>query len=184
MYEVELKVELTNEEREKLINSFKERNFSFKGVTPQNDFYIEAKESQYGGYDFKRYRNENGKFIYTEKIWETTDGQNARKETENEVSKQEFESILLQFPNALKIKKDREWFGGVYQEAAISITIDSVKFDHSPGIRYFIEAEIGVEDKKDVIKTKDLIREFLKDILTVSEIKEAPGMFSLAFKKL
>ena len=63
MYEVELKVEITEKEKEELIKSFKVKNYLFKGITPQDDFYIEAKESPYGGQDLKRYRKEGGKFI-------------------------------------------------------------------------------------------------------------------------
>lgn len=184
MYEVEFKVELSREEKDKLITSFKERGFSPKGVTPQNDFYIEAKESPYGGFDLKRYRNEGGKFIYTEKTWEILEGQPIRKEDEHEVSKEEFESKVAQFPNAIAIKKDRAWFDGSYQGVKISITIDTVKFNHSLEERYFIEAEIVVEDKHEVIKTKVFIQEFLKEILEKDEIIESPGMFSMAFKKL
>jgi adenylate cyclase class IV len=183
MYEVELKVEITAKERESLISLFKKSNFPFKGVTPQNDFYIEAKESPHGGYDLKRYREEGTRFIYTEKIWEMVGGQAARKENEFDVTKDEFESETARFPDAVKIKKQREWFGGAYQDMAISVTIDSVKFDHSPNMRYFIEAEIDVEDKNDVASTKDIIREFLKEFLRKPEIIEAPGMFAMAFKK-
>ncbi len=184
MYEVELKVELTAKEREKLITLFKEQGFLFKGVTPQNDFYIEATESSYGGFDLKRYRNEDGKFIYTEKIWESFDGQPIRRENEYEVTKEEFESETPKYPNAIKIKKDREWFTGVYEGIEISVTVDSVKFDHSQSMRYFIEAEIDVEKKEDVQKTKELIYDFLKKILNKFELIDSPGMFSMAFKKL
>lgn len=184
MYEVELKVELTAEEREELISLFKEQNFLFKGVTPQNDFWIDVRESPYGGLDFKRYRNEDGKLICTEKVSEIFDGQSIRKETERESSKDEYESKVIEYPNALKIRKDREWFSGIYEGVEISITIDSVKFEHSPNIRYFIEAEIGVSNKEDVAKTKEFIHEFLKKILNKSEIIVSPGMLSMVFKKL
>lgn len=184
MYEVELKVELTEAERLQLLELFKERGFGFKCVTPQNDFYIEAKESQYRGFDLKRYRDENGKFIYTEKIWEMVGGEPIRKENEREVSKEEFDSAVAKFPNALIIKKDREWFYGLYEGREISITIDTVKFNHSPNVRYFIEAEITVEDKNEVMTTKELINKFLKSILGKSEIVESPGMFAMAFKGL
>ena len=184
MYEVELKVELSVEEKDKLIESFREKGFSSKGITPQNDYYIEAKESPYGGFDLKRYRNEDGKFIYTEKIWEQSEDQLARKENEHEVSEDEFKAKITEFPDAITVKKDRAWFGGTFEGVSISITIDSVKFDHSPCMRYFMEAEIDVKDKKEVAKTKELIRSFLKEILDKSEIVEAPGMFSMALKKL
>ncbi len=183
MYEVEIKVELTAEERESLLDLFKEKGFASKGVTPQNDFYIEALESPYGGYNLKRYRDEGGELIYTEKVWEEIDGKPARKEAEREASVEEFAAQLIEFPSSLKIKKDREWFAGDHKGASISITIDSVKFDHSPAMRYFIEAEIGVKDKKDVTATKELVRNFLKGILRKAEIVESPGMFTMAFKK-
>jgi adenylate cyclase class IV len=184
MYEIEIKVELSNNERLELIESFKKRNFVSKGVTPQNDYYVEAHESPYGAFDLKRYRNEDGKFIYTEKVWELINEKPFRREDEHEVSKEEFEAKIVEFPNALKIVKDREWFVGSYQDAEISITIDSVKFNHSPDMRYFIEAEIGVTDKEVVSKTRELIENFLKDILNREEIVESPGMFKMAFRKL
>ncbi len=184
MYEVEIKVELTNSERLDVIESFKTKGFIFKGITPQNDYYIEAEESPHGGFNLKRYRKENEKFIYTEKIWEVLDETLCRKEDERVVSKEEFDSKIIEFPDALKIIKDREWFAGSYQGEEISITIDTVKFDHSDDVRYFIEAEIGVEDKENVIKTKELIENFLKEILNKDSIVESPGMFSMAFKRL
>lgn len=183
MYEVEIKVELTAQEKEKLILLFKERNFKSKGITPQRDFYVEAVESPFGGFNIKRYRDEVGRFFYTEKVWEEIDGKPIRKENEHEITADEFDAQILKFPNSLKIKKDREWSAGSYQGREISITIDSVKFDHSENIRYFIEAEIGVTDKKKVIETKEFIRQFLKEILGKVEIIEAPGMFTMAFKK-
>lgn len=86
MYEVEFKVELTAEQKQKLIDIFDEKNFKSKSITPKNDYYIEA--------------------------------------------------------------------------------------------------EIDVEDKSDVIKTKNLIVSFLKFILDKDEIIESPDVFTMAFKKL
>jgi len=184
MYEVELKVELTDIERQKLLTLFKGAGFQSKGVTPQHDLYIEAKESPYGGFDLKRYRNEDGNYIYTEKVWEMIEGEPTRKEIEHAVSKEAFDAASAQFPDVLVIQKDREWFSGSYEGEEISITIDAVQFNHSAHMRYFIEAEIGIEDKHAVVKTKNLIKAFLKSILGKSEIIEAPGMFTMAFKRL
>jgi adenylate cyclase class IV len=183
MYEVEIKVELTRDEKDILINEFKKRGFVEKGVTPQNDYYIEAQKSQYKGYDLKRYRNEAGKYIYTQKTWEVINGDPIRKEDEHEVTEEEFKKAVVDYPNALKIIKDRAWFDGSFEDTKMSITIDSVKFDHSKEMRHFVEAEIDVHNKEDVTKTKDLIREFLKDILKRSEIPDIPGMFTMAFEK-
>ncbi len=41
----------------------------------------------------------------------------------------------------VKIKKDREWFGINHNGKDISVTIDSVRFDHSQSMRYFIECD-------------------------------------------
>ncbi len=183
MYEVELKVEITDGERQDLISKFKTRDFSSEGITPQDDYYIQADKSPYGGYDLKRYRNEDGKFIYTEKIWEMVDGQPARKENEHEVARNEFDSQVKAFPNTVVIRKQREWFAGKMQDSDVSITIDTIKFDHSPAPRYFIEAEVDTDDKTKVKKIKENIREFLKELLGKSEIVEAPGMFAMAFEK-
>lgn len=183
MYEVELKVELTETERQRLISQFKDRNFASEGVTPQHDYYIQADKSPYDGYDLKRYRNEDGTFIYTEKIWEMVDGQPARRENEHEVSQEEFDSKVKTFPNAVAIHKKREWFTGKWQDVDVSITIDTVKFSHSPAERYFIEAEVDTNDKTKVKETKENIRNFLQELLGRSEIVEAPGMFAMAFEK-
>lgn len=184
MYEVELKVELTAKEKDALVISFKERKFVSKGITPQHDLYVEAVESPYGGFNIKRYRNETDTYIYTQKTWELIENQPIRREEERAVSQKDFESALVQFPNAIAIKKDREWFAASYKGREISVTIDTVKFNHSPNTRYFIEAEIGVEDKNEVLKTKAFIEEFLKEILGKNEIIDSPGMFTMAFKRL
>jgi predicted adenylyl cyclase CyaB len=183
MYEVEFKVELNLAEKNKLIEQLKISGFEFKGLTPQNDYYIKASKSEYGGYDLLRYRNEADKYIYTEKIWEIIDDQKARKENEHEVTKTEFDSAVQQFPMAIKVIKDREWFVGEYNGKNISVTIDSVKFDHSPEMRYFVEAEIDVENSNEVAATKVLIQDFLKFILHKSELIDSPGMFMMAFEK-
>ncbi len=183
MYEVELKVELTAQEKERLILLFKEKGFKFKGVTPQRDFYIEAVKSPLGGFNLKRYRDEANKLFYTEKVWEEIDGKSIRKESERAATAEEFSSQISDFPDSLKIEKDREWFAGNHEGRAISITIDSVKFDHSKGVRYFIEAEIGVTDKNEVMETKEFVRGFLKVLLGKVEIIESPGMFTMAFEK-
>ena len=184
MYEVEVKVELSEKERQDLIALFKKKGFESKGVTPQSDFYTEAKPSVYGGYDLKRYRHEADKFIYTEKIWEMADDAKARKENEYEVTQEKMEAEIAQNPVVVKIIKDREWFKGTYQGSEISITIDSVKFDHSPNIRYFIEAEIDVTDKNTVKDTKRKIVDFLRELLGKKDsMIEAPGMFTMAMDK-
>ncbi len=189
MYEVEYKVELTGGERESLINLFKERNFTTDGVDQQNDYYIEAKVSPVykgtgaTGYDLKRYRDESGKIIYTEKIWEMVGDTPARMEKEYEVTREFFEPEIKKFPDAIKIKKQREWFRGNSGDIPISITIDSIKFDHSPSVRYFIEAETNTPDIGKVKELKDIIIKFLKEILKKEDIVESPGMFTMAFKK-
>lgn len=183
MYEVEMKVELTAKERDGLLELFKQRNFIFQGITPQKDYYTHATASTYGGYDIQRYRQEGSKFIYTEKIWEIANGQPIRRESEHELSESEFASKISAYPKALKIIKGREWFKANYQDRDISITIDTVKFDHSPTPRYFIEAEIRVADKKEIANTKNLIEGFLREILQKDEIRESPGMFAMAFEK-
>lgn len=157
MYEVEIKIELTEKEKGDLITEFKAKNFEFKGLMTQNDFYLEAKKSPHGGRDLKRLRSQDRKYIYTEKIWELSGDTKVRRENEHEVSEEEFNSMLLQFPDALKIIKDREWYAGSFQNKNISLTIDNVKFDH--------------------------ISLFLKELLNKEDLVEAPGMFAMAFDK-
>jgi adenylate cyclase class IV len=183
MYEVEYKVELTKAERDDLIALFEQKHFPHTRTTEQNDYYIEARKSPHGGYDLSRYRDEDGKMFYTEKTWEVIDGKPARKENEHEVTKEELVTETQKYSKTVKIKKQRDWFAGTMEGADVSITIDTVKFDHSPGVRYFIEAEIDTDDRSKVTETKAIIVRFLKELLGKSEIKESPGMFMMAFEK-
>ncbi len=183
MYEIEYKVEINQEEKNSLISKLGQKGFSNIGTTIQNDYYIEAKDSPYGGYDLKRYRDETDKIIYTEKIWEMADDQPARRENESEVSRAVFDSEIIKFPEAIKIKKQREWFKNSYQDLDISLTIDSVKFDHSPNMRYFVEAETNSDDKYKVKKLKQTVVSLLKELLNKDELVEASGMFTMALKK-
>ena len=188
MYEVELKIELTPKEKEKLEQAFKDNNFEFIKQTPQKDYYIEAKKSKYynlqeATYDVKRYRNENGEFLYTAKVWEIKDGHLARQQKEYKVTKEKFEEEIKKYSEAIKIEKIRDWYLGEYEGQSISLTIDTVDFDHSKNTRYFFEAEVGVEDKNKVKETKENIKEFIQQLLDKEEIIEAPGMFTMAFEK-
>lgn len=185
MYEVEFKVEITEAESKQFPNQCKEKGFQFKKSTAQHDIYTEARPSPYGGNDLKRFRKEGNEYIYTEKIWEKAlDGTMARQEREHHVTEQDFINVLNTCKDAVTISKERAWFSGSYNGEAISLTIDSVKFAHSPRMRYFIEAEIDVEDVNKVAETKARIINFLKELLGRAEIIESPGMFSMAFKKL
>jgi adenylate cyclase class IV len=185
MYEVEWKVELSKEEKSSYETALKKFGFIQGETTPQNDFYIEAKPSPFGGQDLKRYRQEGKEFIYTEKIWEQADGVRARKEVERNVTEGEYRTETARYPEAVKVIKDRIWFSGQYKDRDLSVTIDSVKFDHSPAIRFFTEAEIRVADKAEVPETTAFIKHFLMDVLERPQgIPEAPGMFTMAFKKL
>ncbi len=184
MYEVEYKVEITEDEREKLISLFEQNNFTKKLEVLQNDYYIWAQESPYGGNDLKRYRDEGEKYFYTEKVWEDVGGHPARKETEKGISKDELEEGIKNSPPILKIIKTRQPFVGIYKNKEIHIDMDSVKFDHSPGMRYFVEAEIVSDTKENVPELKQLMKNFLTESLRREEIVESPGMFSMAFKKL
>ena len=159
MYEVEFKVEIMETEREHLCNLFEKDGFIKKPSVVQNDYYIEAKKSPYGGFDLKRYRKEGEKFFYAEKIWEDINGHKARKEIEREVSEHEFNTEVKRFPNALKIIKTRQSFLGKFEALDIHIDMDSVKFDHSKNMRYFIEAEVISENKENDKELSDLYTE-------------------------
>jgi adenylate cyclase class IV len=189
MYETEIKVEIPSSDLQQLLSICRERGFIDKGVAPQRDYYVKAVLSQYGdpkAFDIERYRSESSVFFYTKKEWEVENGEPVRTEDEREVTQSEFEGAVAEHPNALKIVKDRQSFDASFEGRAISLSIDSVKFDHSPALRYFMEPEILVEDKAMVPETKHLLRRFIADLLgiSVSEIVEAPGMFAMAFKKL
>lgn len=183
MYEVEYKVEITKDEQDMLFALFNTQNFERKETVTQNDYYVEAVPSEHGGFNLKRYRDEGSKVVYAEKVWEVIDGQKVRKEVEHEVSREEFDRELVKYPSALKIIKDRNSFTGKLADKVMHIDMDDVKFDHSLQMRYFIEAEVLVEDKGEVNSTRDTLVAFLKESLS-REIVESPGMFSMAFKKL
>jgi hypothetical protein len=189
MYETEIKIEITATQLEELKRVFQARGFADKGIAPQGDYYTKAVESKHGdpkAFDIERYRSEGGKFFFTKKAWEVENGIAIRKEEERDVTKQEYETAVAENPEALKIVKDRHWFNASFEGREISLSIDSVKFDHSPTLRYFMEPEILVEDRARVPETKDFLRRFAGSLLGIdpSEIVEAPGMFAMAFKKL
>jgi adenylate cyclase class IV len=183
MYEVEYKVEITRDERAKLDALFRKDGFQVKEVVTQNDYYTEVTDSPLGGYNFKRYRDEGKKLFYTEKIKEEVKGESVRREIENEISRGEFIEAIVKYPKALKITKDRQSYLGKYQDKKLHIDMDSVKFDHSPSMRYFIEAEIMTQDQSEVKILKELVKEFLKTLLGKEEVENAPGMFYMAFHK-
>lgn len=182
-YEVEIKIEITAEEREKLLAKFKERNFVSKGTTQQNDYYIHAEATPIGAYDIQRYRKDDDEYIYTEKFMEMVEGSLARRENQHSVTKEEFESKIQEFPNAVKIQKRREWFDAKNNGVDVSVIIDTVKFDHSPNVRYFIEPEMNTQDKTKVKEMREGLANFLRDLLEKSELIESPGMFHMAFEK-
>ncbi len=188
-YEVEIKIELTEAERLKLLQTFSELHFVDKGTTLQHDYYTKAALSQHGeprAFDIERYRSEGEKFMFAKKDWEVVDGKPIRREEEHPVTREEFDSAVENNPDALKIVKDRQSFVASFEDTDINLSIDSVKFDHSPLIRHFMEPEILVEDKAKVAETKELLRRFVAFLLgtEVASITEAPGMFAMAFKKL
>lgn len=184
MYEVEFKVEISEAKRETVISRLIANKFVDGGTVGQQDCYIEAKESPFGGFDTKRFRQEGDKYIYTEKVWEKLNDEMVRLEDEREVSKEEFDCGVEKSPDLLTIKKDRHSFDGEYEGVKIHIDMDTVKFDHSAAPRFFLETEILTEDKAKVKELRDFIRIFLKELLEQDEIVEAPGMFSMAFLKL
>lgn len=188
-YEVEIKVELTEAQRLKLLKEFTWFGFVDKGIIPQQDYYTKAVLSQYGdpkAFDIERYRSEGGEFIYTKKDWEIENGEPVRREDEHEVTQQEFDLAVANHPDALKIIKDRHSFKASFEGTNISLSIDSVKFDHSSSIRHFMEPEIIIEDKTKVPETKEFLRRFVVFLMDIpaSQVVEAPGMFAMAFKKL
>jgi predicted adenylyl cyclase CyaB len=183
MYEVEIKVEINSQDKETVISSLINQGFSEKGTLEQTDCYVEAEKSPHGGYDLKRYRNENGKVFYTQKTWEMNSGELARKEIENESTLDEMSSSIEKSIKPTTIRKVRKSLEGVYNGTKMHVDIDSIKFDHSPDMRYFIEAEIITANKEEVRGVKEIIREFLKELLGKSELTESPGMFTMAFEK-
>lgn len=186
MYETEVKVELTDEVLERVLGFFKEKQYADWGTVPQEDLYVEATPSPYGAFDIKRYRADGESFFYTEKVWEGEGETRVRKEVEREVSADEYLHAKTNLPAVVRIAKDRHSLTAIYRGRQISLSIDSVKFDHSPRVRHFFEAEIIVESRELVAETQKFIRQFIAEVLNIqeSDIIEAPGMFALAFKKL
>lgn len=183
MYEVEIKVEITKEKREFLILKLKEVGFVEKGSATQHDHYVEAIKSIHGGYDLKRYRVQGDVIFYTQKTWKMNEGVLARKEDEHEATREEFEDGVANSPNPITIHKNRQSLGGPYKNTQVHVDMDSIKFDHSPDIRHFVEAEIITSNQHEVTMIKELLRELLEFVLEEKEIVESPGMFTMAFEK-
>jgi adenylate cyclase class IV len=189
MYETEIKVEIPASQLEGLLATCRKRGFTDNDTALQRDYYTKAVQSSYGGpkaFDVERYRSESGHFFYTKKEWEVEHGTPARKEEEREITQSEFEVAIAKHSDALKIAKYRHSFGAFYEDRGISLSIDSVKFDHSPAVRHFVEPEILVAEKAMVPTTREFLRRFIADLLGISafEVIEAAGMFAMAFKKL
>ena len=184
MYEVEYKVEITKKERDELIELFEKEGFLKKPETFLKDYFPEVNKSEYGGFNPIRYRDEGVRVIYTKKTWEKFNNEKIRKEIEHEVSREDLEFVLAQNTDTFTIQKHRQSFSGKYDGLDIHIDMDRVKFDHSPGERYFIEAETMSENKENVEKLRKLMIEFIKKSLNKTELIESPGMFSMAYKKL
>ncbi len=189
MYEVEIKIEVEFFQLKELISAFVSRGFTDDGTVLQIDYYVKAVESQYGdpkAYDIERYRSEGGKYFHTKKEWEVVSGEPIRKEEEREVTQAEYAFAEHEYPQAIKIMKVRQKYKASYEGREVGLSIDSVKFDHSPRVRYFMEPEILVADRMLVSETREVLRRFVAELLglEVSKIEEAPGMFALAFKKL
>lgn len=184
MYEVEFKVEVTEAERAALDGRFRAGGFVTGEPLSINDHYVVAVDSPFGGYDLERYRDAGSKIFYTAKSWEKVGDGLARREIEREVTRGEFEAALAGYPNPVTIKKTRQPFSGAWQGHEIHVDMDSVKFDHSPAVRHFIEAELITADAAEVANLKEVVRGFLREALGRDEIKEAWGMFTMALKKL
>lgn len=184
MYEVERKVEITRDEREKLVALFRARGYRERPLVMQEDAYIEAKKSPFGGYDHKRYRKEGDRIIYTEKSWEDAPGGGrARREIERDADEEERAGALSLCAAPIIIRKERLSFEGEHDGRAMHIDMDSVAFSHSPDERCFIEAELIARTKDDVSRFEDAVWSFLRDALGRDDLVESPGMFTMAFEK-
>jgi adenylate cyclase class IV len=184
VYEVEYKVEVTEPEKQRLTELFSEKSFVTLSPVRQEDYYIEAKASPLGGYNTKRYRDQGNKIFFTEKTWEVHAGGKVRREIENEVTRKEFDAALLKYTDTIKISKHRQSFTVLFENIPFHIDLDSIKFDHSSGMRYFVEAEVMSQSKEEVGKIRDIIIRFLRQYLERSDLVEAPGMFAMALQKL
>lgn len=184
MYEVELKVEVTEAERAALDARFRGAGFVAGDPLDINDYYVVAVDSPFGGYDLERYRDAGSKIFYTAKTWEKVGDGLARREEEREVTRPEFDAALAKYPNPVTIKKTRQPFSGSWQGREIHVDMDAAKFDHSPDVRYFIEAEVITADASEVASLKEFVKSFLRESLGRDEIEEAWGMFTMALKKL
>ncbi len=94
------------------------------------------------------------------------------------------DAALAAAPSPVRIEKRRRAFSGEWRGEKIKVDMDTIQFDHSPGPRYFAEAEIVTADAGAVAPLKESMRSFLRDALGQPELKEAWGMFSMALKKL
>ena len=191
--ETEVKVEISEWRRNRLINRLLALGFTDEGIFYLSDYYVEAKESAHGGpgtFDIERYRSDGrGKFDFTKKFWQEVEGgEPVRVEEEHPINKELFDAVVATHPKALLIQKTRHLFtqtsaGGL----KVSVSIDVVKFAHPPNVlRHFVEVEVLEEDPTKVKETMVFLRSLLADLLGLEALEsyDAPSMFAIAFKKL
>lgn len=184
MYEVEFKVELSEAERDALEATLLARGFVAATTLALEDVYVEAADSPLGGYDLKRYRDEGSRVVYAEKIWEEVGSQMARREDEREATRDEMAAAVAACPSPVRIRKERRPLSGTWEGRALHVDMDTVQFDHSPGPRYFAEAEIVTPDAALAAPLKESVKRFLREALGREDLAEAWGMFTMALKKL
>lgn len=121
--------------------------------------------------------------ILAEKPWEKVGDSLARREIEREATREEMEVAIAASPSPVRIAKTRQPFSGRWDGRDIHVDMDTVQFDHSPGPRYFAEAEVVTPDGAGAPALKARLREFLRQALHRDELPEALGMFTMAFQK-
>jgi hypothetical protein len=183
VYEVEFKAELTLAERDALAARLAAEGFAAGDPLSLVDTYVEATDSPHGGYDLRRYRDEGGRIIFAEKVWELVGGSLARREAEREASREEMVAAIAASANPVRIAKTRQPYSGRWGGRDLHVDVDTVQFDHSPGPRYFAEAEIVTPDGAGAPALKEELRGFLAGLLGRDELPEAWGMFTMALKK-
>ncbi len=179
-YEVEFKVEITEAEREALMDNLRQKGFSEEPEVSQDSVYVDTTESSKGGDGPERYRREGNRFFHTRKILEKVGNSMACREIQREISQSEYMDVVLKNPEAVRVPKQRNSFSGKYQGQNVHIDMDSVKFKHSPSIRFFVEAEIITNDEGRVEILEKFVQQTLKDLLGRSDLVRSPGIYGMA----
>lgn len=180
MFEVEKKYELTQEQFADLLTALHAHvEYACTDEREIEDCFIDINPSLYGGWDFLRLRRKGKYYFSTLKQWELVEGKKTRRETEQEIPENEF---LQSHPNArVVMQKTRISFRGSHQGHPLVLDLDTLTL--SSGKRYFVEAEIVVENPHAIALAEQQIDKWFIEFLGISDQMQAPTMLDIALQE-